>query len=130
MRKGGKIMFFTALFVVVLCAPFILNMGSAQAAPDPSLDTPEINALEEKECIADTEWMRENHMQLLDDWRWEVIRNGATEYVAPNGQVYDMSLDDTCLSCHSNREEFCETCHDYSNVELYCWDCHNPDYEE
>jgi hypothetical protein len=37
-----------------------------------------------------------------------------------------MSLTNTCITqCHSNKAKFCDRCHDYMNVQPWCWDCHN-----
>ena len=74
---------------------------------------------------ASDEYMKDNHMQLLDEWRNDVVRDGSREYESASGQVYEKSLDGTCLECHSNREEFCDSCHDYASVDPYCWDCHD-----
>ena len=30
----------------------------------------------------------------------------------------------SCMSCHSNKDEFCDRCHDYLAVKPYCWECH------
>jgi hypothetical protein len=30
----------------------------------------------------------------------------------------------TCLECHSNKTKFCDQCHNYLDVQPYCWDCH------
>lgn len=68
--------------------------------------------------------MQSSHMQMLDSWRNEVVRNGASTYVSTSGQKYDMSMENTCFSCHSNPHEFCDNCHSYASVTLYCWDCH------
>jgi hypothetical protein len=124
MNKKTKIILFIVVFCAILIIPFAVNAGKTASAVEVSLDTPEINALSEKKCVEDTQWMRENHMKLLDDWRNEVVRDGSTQYVASDGTVYEKSLDDTCLSCHSNPEEFCNKCHENANVDLYCWDCH------
>jgi hypothetical protein len=36
-----------------------------------------------------------------------------------------MSLTGTCLTgCHTNKAEFCDRCHNYAAVSVYCWDCH------
>jgi nitrate/TMAO reductase-like tetraheme cytochrome c subunit len=35
-----------------------------------------------------------------------------------------MSLSQTCLGCHSNKEKFCDSCHTYSGVKPNCWNCH------
>ncbi|HIW76831.1 MULTISPECIES: sulfate reduction electron transfer complex DsrMKJOP subunit DsrJ [Gordonibacter] len=125
MYKGGRIILFAGLFVLLMAVPLLVNLGNATAAPTPNVDTPAINALSEKQCVESTEYMRSSHMQLLDEWRNDVVRDGATDYKSASGQVYEISLDDTCLECHSNREEFCDSCHEYSSVELYCWDCHD-----
>lgn len=125
MYKGKHVILFIGLFVLLVAAPLIVNFGNASAAPEPNVDTSAIDALDKKECVESTEYMRSSHMQLLDSWRNDVVRDGATEYTGANGQVYEISLDDTCLGCHTNREEFCDKCHEYSSVELYCWDCHD-----
>jgi len=44
---------------------------------------------------------------------------------------FDMSLSNTCLSCHTNKAEFCDKCHGYASVDPYCWDCHvDPNVKE
>jgi hypothetical protein len=35
-----------------------------------------------------------------------------------------MSLEETCFSCHDDKSNFCDSCHDYTAVDPYCWDCH------
>ena len=125
MYKGGRIIAFAALFCLAVLSPFIVNLANAAPAPETSLDTPAINAQQTKECVASTEYMKDNHMQLLYEWRNDVVRDGSREYESASGQVYEKSLDGTCLECHSNREEFCDSCHDYASVDPYCWDCHD-----
>lgn len=125
MYKGGRIILFAVLFCLAALSPFLANAFSASAAPEVSTDTPAIDELQSKECVASTGYMRDSHMQLLDQWRNDVVREGSYEYESASGQVYEKSLDDTCLECHSNREEFCDSCHTYAGVDLYCWDCHD-----
>ncbi|MDI6655074.1 MAG: sulfate reduction electron transfer complex DsrMKJOP subunit DsrJ [Candidatus Hydrothermarchaeota archaeon] len=80
---------------------------------------------EEKKCIEPTEFMRDEHMVLLNKWRDTVVRGGERIYVASDGEIYDMSLTKGCMRCHSNKEEFCDECHNYVGVvNPYCWDCH------
>ena len=125
MYKGGRIIAFAALFCLAVLSPFIVNLANAAPAPEASLDTPAINALSQKECVADAAYMRDSHMQLLDEWRNDVVRTGSRECEGASGQVYEKSLDGTCLECHSNREEFCDSCHDYAGVQPYWWECHD-----
>ena len=54
----------------------------------------------------------------------QICREGTNVYVASDGQEYEMSLQNTCLSCHSNKENFCDSCHSYAEVNPDCWDCH------
>ena len=79
----------------------------------------------QKQCVAPISYMRASHMQLLLQWRRDVVRRGDRKYVAFDGKVYDMSLTKTCLGCH-NKEQFCGRCHTYAGVSgPYCWNCHN-----
>ncbi len=76
-------------------------------------------------CIESREFMRANHMILLDEWRNAVVRDGDRTYVAKkDGKSWDRSLSRTCMSCHTNRMQFCNECHTYVDVEPDCWDCH------
>ena len=65
-------------------------------------------------------------MELLNDWRMEVVRGQDRFYTASDGQVYEKSLTNTCMSCHTKKDEFCTKCHNYTAVEdPNCWNCHN-----
>lgn len=114
------------VFVVIFTSPFLLGLGQKKGAPEISLDTPEIARLAVKECIEDTHYMRSNHMQLLSDWKVEVVREGNRIYIADkDNKEYNMSLQNSCLDCHSNKAEFCDACHTYSGIETpNCWTCH------
>jgi hypothetical protein len=124
MYNGGKIITGLIIFVLLISAPFLLNVGQANELPEISLDTPAINQLSEKQCVESVEFMRSQHPQLLNDWRDQVVREGESIYVSSSGKMYEMSLDNNCLQCHSNQSQFCDACHTYTSVELYCWDCH------
>jgi hypothetical protein len=28
------------------------------------------------------------------------------------------------MDCHSNKSKFCDQCHNYVDVDPFCWDCH------
>ncbi len=79
----------------------------------------------EKTCIEDTEFMRANHMRLLNEWRDQALREENREYVsALTGKKFAISLQNTCMKCHNNYAEFCEKCHVANSVYPYCWTCH------
>ena len=129
MYNGGKIIIGLAIFVAFVTLPFYNNFGKANAKPEPKTDTPAIKEVQaqlgKKEvCIEPKAVMKGEHMQMLNNWRDSVVRDGNRIYVASDGKHYNMSLQNTCMKCHSNKKEFCDKCHNYMAVTPYCWDCH------
>ena len=127
MYNGGKIIAGLIVFIGLFTFPVFYNMGKTSKMPEPKLNTPAIMELPEAErkCVESKEYMRANHMQLLNDWRDQVVREGDLEYVSTTGKKYIMSLQNTCMHCHSNKKEFCDKCHTYASVpDPYCWTCH------
>lgn len=125
MKDKSKILAGLAIFIAAITFPFWFNMGRAAPAPELELTA---KAKAAKTCVMPTEYMTAEHMQLLDVWRHNVVRNGERMFVNAEGKLFDMSLSNTCLDCHSNKEQFCDRCHNYASVSPYCWDCHidNP----
>jgi hypothetical protein len=121
MYDASKIVAGLAVFVVLATSPLWYNQISAASADKPELQAPTNGSTE---CVEATEYMRANHMDLLDQWRDTVVRDDVRTYTSEAGKDYTMSLSDTCLDCHSNKAEFCDACHTYSAVTPYCWDCH------
>ncbi len=125
MYDGGKIIAGIIIFLAFATFPFYSNIGKADIKPPkPSLDTPVIRELAVKKCVEPKDYMRANHMQLLIDWRDAALREGKRIYINSRGEEIFISLQNTCLKCHSNRKQFCDECHSYANVDPYCWDCH------
>ena len=122
MHDGGKILAGLAIFLVLVTFPFWFGAASGKAdyRPDPQLAP----GLQGKTCVEPKAFMRSYHMDLLDDWRDEAVRDGERIHVGHDGQAHDKSLTNTCLKCHSNKEQFCDQCHNYLGVSPYCWDCH------
>jgi hypothetical protein len=111
--------------VVLMLAALSLSCSKESAlGPKPSLDTPAINAMTNKQCVKPAAYMRSNHMTMLNDWRDTVVRGGDRNLGEIDGVIYEKSLQHTCLKCHSNPTEFCDKCHSYASVKVYCWDCH------
>lgn len=120
MHDAGKIFIGLAIFVAIVTAPMWYHVvaGAKPAPPDLVLPT------EYDKCVEATEYMRVNHMELLNQWRDDVVRRDDRNYVAHDGTVYDKSLSRTCMNCHDNKEQFCDRCHTYAAVTPYCWSCH------
>ena len=122
--------------LVVLTLPFWYAFAAGRPDPAPSPALPDGHCIEKD--------MRARHMEVIDEWRNEVVRKGTTEkYESKDfpGEFYERSLTKTCLlQCHANaqaeataaeaaegltvRQRFCQQCHDYANVRPKCWDCH------
>lgn len=78
-------------------------------------------------CVAETGFMRRNHMTLLKHQRDETMREGI------RGKPYSLV---ECIACHAvtgsdgqaltvdNPQHFCRSCHDYAAVSIDCFQCH------
>jgi len=78
-------------------------------------------------CIADTDYMRRNHMDLLLHQRDLTMHEGI--------RVREKSLKN-CLTCHAvynkqkqavsykDKRHFCNSCHSYAAVKIDCFECH------
>lgn len=121
MNDAGKVIGGLVIFLLIVTSPmwYHLAKGEAPVGPDPVIAPGAGSA-----CVAETDYMRAYHMDLLNQWRDDVVRKNHRAYVGLNGVEYDMSLSRTCMSCHSNKTEFCDRCHDYTGVAPYCWECH------
>ena len=96
---------------------------------------PEIFQGNGSECVAESDFMRINHMNVLIHQGNKTLREGI--------RGGDFSLKE-CISCHAvpgddgkpvsfdNDRHFCRSCHDYAAVNIDCFTCHNsvPDSEK
>jgi hypothetical protein len=123
--------------LLLLTFPFWYTLAAGSSASPPDVELPD------GQCVEDGPYMKAHHMELLEQWRNAVVREGATTYVSKAyGKRYPMSLTKTCMGCHTNRETFCYRCHEYANVSslhdlspcpgeqkpqrgIRCWDCHH-----
>jgi len=120
MYDAGKVIVGLVIFLALLTFPTWYNVATGQATYVPELEKPSKG----EACVMDVEYMRASHMDLLNDWRDRVVRDGERVFTSPDGSKYNMSLTLTCLDCHDKKAGFCDQCHDYMSVDPYCWDCH------
>lgn len=123
-KTWGLIILGLAIFVIAITFPFWFGIGKSKSAPVLSLDTPVIAAMQNKKCVEDTTFMRAGHMKMLNAWRDEAVREGRRIYKAGDGRLFEKSLTGTCLSCHTNKDRFCDRCHNFVGAEPSCFDCH------
>jgi hypothetical protein len=120
MYDSSKIILGLAIFLVLITFPFWFSIASEKSGyvPEPKLPTNSDN------CVESREYMKALHMDLLNRWRDSVVRDGNRVYVSSTGKRYEMSLTGTCLSCHEEKSEFCDSCHNFVGTSPGCWDCH------
>ena len=106
------------LFVIIFTTPFWINIGS------PRYSRPELVPTDAEDCVEPVEYMRAEHMRILNEWRDAALREGKRVYIATDGRERDINLQNTCMSCHTDKAAFCDTCHISNSVTPYCWDCH------
>lgn len=121
------------IFLGLFTSPVWYNAAFGQT----EWEEPVVAASAGDECVLPAAEMRFEHMELLDDWRDEVVRehtrfrdealqNGKRVHVEIERATgfREKSLTNTCLGCHTDRESFCDRCHGYAGEDPYCWDCH------
>lgn len=111
-RRPGIVI--AVILLAVVLSPIIYSAVANTAfkkAAAPKLTLPK----EGGQCVRDTEWMRANHMKLLWHTRKDVVREG----VRKTSETLS-----NCSTCHTKREEFCDSCHQYAGVKPKCFECH------
>jgi predicted CXXCH cytochrome family protein len=118
----GASAWLTVLALALACATAL-----ASDAADSSVPYPPIAEGRGDACVADTDFMRRNHMDLLQHQRDETMQDGV------RGNPYSLR---ECLDCHVVRgadalpvtaqdpQHFCRSCHDYAAVSIDCFQCH------
>lgn len=106
--------------VGTLCA------AAAQAAGD-SFVVPGSKASGERNCVEATDFMRRNHMEVIQHQRDATVHSGirSTKHALAG-----------CIDCHvgydsggvpvpvNTKDQFCGACHNFAAVQLNCFDCH------
>ncbi|MGI6656384.1 MAG: sulfate reduction electron transfer complex DsrMKJOP subunit DsrJ [Desulfobulbus sp.] len=118
MYDSGKIIVGLLVFVLFVTIPVWYNRGSAGSVPQPVLPKDAQN------CVLPVEEIRAKHMQLLNTWRDDMLRDEDRATFELDGKHYQKSLMLTCMKCHTSKTLFCDPCHTYASVDPYCWDCH------
>jgi hypothetical protein len=125
MYDENKVIPMIIIFVVLVTFPLWYNLGKAAPEPDPKINTPVIEQMKDKKCLEPKAEMKTTHMKILDEWRHEVVRGDyKRQLVLADGRVFEKSLQNGCMKCHSNKSQFCDQCHNYMEVKPFCWDCH------
>lgn len=109
--KNVAAMAIVTLLVLAPVAYYVVRDAFPQSA-EPFLEKPDPKY---QKCVRDTTYMRFHHMDLLKEIRVQVVREGKRT---------DIGFKD-CRKCHTNRDRFCNQCHNAVNLHLDCFGCHN-----
>ncbi|MCP4634455.1 MAG: cytochrome C [candidate division Zixibacteria bacterium] len=120
MSDKAKIITGLIIFLIIFFFPVWYNLVGGTPGHKPEIKL----VIDDEDILCPTDYMRSSHMDLLNDWRDEVVRDGERVYVAFDGRKFNKSLSQTCMNCHPNKADFCDQCHNYIGVDPYCWDCH------
>ena len=85
----NKGLIISGLVIFVLLVTFPIWFNGLDAGPLPK---PELPPGGEKECVAPAAEMRDTHMQLLNVWRDDVLRNADRVKVTVGGKEYQKGL--------------------------------------
>lgn len=112
---------------VWLAAVLTAFVATALAADEPAAGPTWPRAIGEQ-CVAPTDVMRRDHMDLLNHQRDETVLDG--QRANPYSLV-------GCVNCHASRDatgaairidadgQFCQSCHAYAAVRIDCFSCHS-----
>jgi hypothetical protein len=103
----------------------IADFADADAPRAQRVTVPVIKIENCEACVASTEEMRRDHMNMLLHQRDRTMRQGLRE---PRFSLKN------CVDCHASRETgtvlgkegFCSSCHTYAAVSIDCFECHTP----
>lgn len=115
-----------AMLISLLTTAMLPLLAASAAVGEPSWPPKPARGQGEK-CVADTDWMRRNHMTVLMHQRDDTVHDGIrTKRFSLRG----------CIACHAVKgtdgkpvtvaspQHFCRTCHDYAAVRMDCFECH------
>jgi len=87
-------------------------------------DNTDVARAKTEKCVADTAYMRTNHMSEIQHQRDDTMRKGI------RGGDYSLK---ECVNCHveenskarfGDNKHFCSGCHNYAAVTIDCFQCH------
>lgn len=116
-----------ALVLVFLASLAVVAFAADEEITAGRVPVPVIPMGQGDSCVRDTDFMRRNHMSLLNHQRDETMLKGI------RSEQYSLK---ECISCHavkgpdakpvtvSSPQHFCRSCHDYAAVSIDCFQCH------
>ncbi len=114
------------LLIALVALGAALPIAPALAAGESSrVPRPVINAGDGKACVADSAFMRINHMDLLKHQRDDTVHRGIRTAKFSLGGCVNCHASVKTGSVNAGPDDFCRSCHVYAGVTLDCFECHN-----
>ncbi len=115
--SSNKVLLVVVVVALILLFPFLYNAVGTGLFKDVQQPQPVIE--KPGKCVEETAYMRANHGRLLMHNRGQIVREGKRLITGLK----------TCRKCHTNREQFCDRCHNYVGVNTVneksgCFACH------
>ena len=115
-----------ALGAVVLTTAALAWAGSeaqpkVSGAPKPVIE----KAVKGEQCVEDTDYMRRNHMKVLDGHRDKTVHEGIRTKKYSLKECINCHASETTGSVAASKDDFCISCHSYASVKIDCFDCHS-----
>jgi len=104
---------------------YVVSALAAEPKPGSRVPAPAVKIEKGEQCVAPTDEMRRNHMNMILHQRDRTVHEGI--------RSVKHSLKN-CINCHASpktnsvlgKDGFCESCHAYASVKLDCFECHSP----
>ncbi|HQT29866.1 MAG TPA: hypothetical protein PLE48_03175 [Thiobacillus sp.] len=113
----------------VILTTAAIAWAGVESAPAPKTGVAAVpvitKAVKGEQCVEDTDYMRRNHMDVLDHHRDKTVIEGI--------RTKKYSLKE-CINCHASektgsvakdKDDFCVSCHSYAAVKIDCFECHS-----
>lgn len=105
----------------------LVALPQALAGGGAGVPKPVIQQAKGDQCVEDTDFMRKNHMKVLNHQRDKTVHEGI--------RTKQHSLKN-CIECHATpnekgersvlgKDNFCQSCHTYAAVQIDCFQCHS-----
>lgn len=125
---AGKIKRLLAVGAVVLTTAALAWAGvDSTSAPKSGVASKPVitKAVKGEQCVEDTDFMRRNHMDVLDHHRDKTVIEGVRTKKYSLKECINCHASETTGSVAKSKDDFCVSCHSYAAVKIDCFECHS-----
>ena len=125
---AGKIKRLLVVGAVVLTTAALAWAGvDSTSAPKSGVASKPVitKAVKGEQCVEDTDFMRRNHMDLLDHHRDKTVIEGVRTKKYSLKECINCHASETTGSVAKGKDDFCVSCHSYAAVKIDCFECHS-----